>query len=114
MRRASELEVIKPGHAADEFESDFAEDRDFDTDHEDSILHELLGGLDEQEMVQERDQQPKLEAPKAAKAKAASLAPKTVARQKGGKPVRSLGDVTTKVSSENQNIARALFGDDEF
>lgn len=115
MRRASEMPVVKPGEVAKEFEADFPEDRDFDTDHEDSILAELLGGLDEPEMVQERDTQPEFETPKAAKAKAkaASIAPKTVVRQKGGKPVKSLGDVTTKVSSEAESIAKALFGDED-
>jgi hypothetical protein len=110
MRRASD--VIKPGEAAKEFEADFAEDRDFDTDHEDSILHELLNGLDEKVMVQERDTQPEFEAPKTAKA--ASLQPKTVVRAKGGKPVKSLGDVApkAKIASEAESIAKALFGDE--
>lgn len=115
MRRASEMPVVKPGEVAKEFEADFPEDRDFDTDHEDSILAELLGGLDEPEMIQKRDTQPELETPKAAKAKAkaASIAPKTVVRQKGGKPVKSLGDVSTsKMSSESEMIAKALFGDE--
>jgi hypothetical protein len=111
MHRASD--VVKPGTLADNFEADFDDSRDFDTDHEDSILGDLLGKLPQAEMEQERDTEPSMELPK--NAKAAKLQPKTLVRAKGGKPVKSLGDVvsTNKTASESDLIARALFGDEE-
>jgi len=122
MSRKAELEIIKPGEVATHFEDDRSDDRNFETDHEDSILADVAESLSQEEYedgLDRSDSEPNLELPKAASKTAGKKAPtpKTVVRQKGGKPAK-LGDVsvskTASMNSEAEQISRALFGDDDF
>lgn len=121
-------EILKPGTLADHFDSDLShDDRDSETDHDGSLLHELIGGLDQDEFEDGLDRDDS--APEMSKAASAGTrvsnragvkppAVKEVTRTKGGKPVK-LGDMgSSKVASSKDKeidaIAKALFGDDDY
>lgn len=141
-RRASLLgDVVDPGEIADHFESELAgDDRNLETDHDDDILSEVFDRMDQDTFEQtEYHQEPEFEkaaaksSASAASRRAATMDQKNVAaRQKaaatvgapkaaprkvaGKKPVMTIdpAPVAKSAGSEREQIARLVFGDDDF
>jgi hypothetical protein len=92
-------EVVKPGDLADLFESDAAgtDARDFESDHEDTILGEVMKSLKIEEVDENRDTSADLKAPKSAGKKAAAA------------PIRKI-KVAPASDPKHFSAAEALFG----
>ena len=99
-----ESEAIKPGDAAKEFKTKAvgAETRDNESDHDDSLLTDILNSLKDDEYDSKRDTGPKLETPPATKESSAK------------KPIAKLKTVAAPTASSTQtNLAALLFGDED-
>jgi hypothetical protein len=96
-------EVIKPGDAAKTFETDAvgAETRDNTTDHDDSILSDILKSLDQEEYDTTRDQTSHQKEPPAGK-------------EAAKKSITKLKTVAASAPPTPANLASLLFGDDDF
>jgi hypothetical protein len=104
-RAAAEGDIVKPGELDSFFESEIAggDDRDAETDHEDDILDEVLDKVKPVEQGSVRtpqDSEPKLEEPKNATKKKATL------------KLRPRDPSKVAAAASHLSIVGALFGDD--
>ena len=124
-KSAAEGVDVEMGDMADHFKTDLpGDDRDSETDHDDTLLGDVLNSIEPEVMKQKRDTQDKLETPpavaekmgKAASAPASKPASQVAAQAKKSS-IRTVGNPTAPARKEagefsDSAIAGAIFNDD--